>query len=178
MPGEANLLRELEQLVERAREFESQLERIRAHAARREALESGSWPEPGSERYTEWKAAGEAVDGFYDEFAGLVAQARMLVVKLAPLIGKAEGESAQRRLHPSAVVSTRQELEHLLAKAREFHVADSAGRAARRAPRGKSGHVASRFADPEAAEGARKASPAPSGEEGPSGKRPDWAPRA
>ncbi len=178
MLGEANLLRELEQLVERAREFESQLEGIRAHAARREALESGSWPEPGSERCTEWKAAGEAVDEFYAGFGALVEQAKMLVPKLAPLIGKAECEAAQRRLHHSAVVSTRQELEHLLARAREFHASESASRGAKRAPRGRSGHGEVRSADLEAAEGARKASPAPRGEEGPLGKRPDWAPRA
>jgi hypothetical protein len=177
MPGEADLLRELEQLVQRARGFESRLEGIRAHAARREALESGSWPEPGSERYAEWKAAGEAVEAFYADFGALVEQAKVLIPKLAPLIGKAECEAAQRRLHPSAVGSTRQELEHVLTRVREFHAAESAGRGEKRAPRGKPGHVEARVEDLGAAEGARKASPARSVER-PSGKRPDWAPRA
>lgn len=122
----------LEELVERARSFAAQVEAIGQKAERRRQLELGGWPEPGSRRYAEWKAAGEAVEQFYAAFGKLVEEARAAIDAAEPWIGQSECGAIRKRIHPSAVKSTYEALEWALNRAREFAAAEASGRAKKR----------------------------------------------
>lgn len=121
-------LRELEELVERARVYASRLGEIDEQVSLRRQLESGGWPEPGSEEFAAWEAARETVDKFYAEFGEFVEQARIVLDGFRERIGSVEVESLQEKLHRSAVRSTCEALERALERAREFRDAEAAGR--------------------------------------------------
>lgn len=121
-------LRELEDLVDRAREFESRLERIREQAELRQQLERGGWPQAGTEQFARWREASQAVEGFYAAFGEFVGQAREAMRGLEAVIGREECEALAGRLHSSAVVPTRKALEQALERAREFMAAEAARR--------------------------------------------------
>lgn len=122
------LRRELEELVDRASEFESQLERICRLTELRQQMERGGWPEPGSEEFARWQEASEAVEGFYAAFGEIVEQAREAVRRLEPVIGREECQALAGRLHGSAVGPTREALQRALERAREFMAAEAAAR--------------------------------------------------
>lgn len=130
----AEQLRELEELVEQARACASRLREIDEQVSLRRQLESGGWPEPGSEKFAAWDATRESVDQFYAEFGEFVERARIVLDGFREWIGSLEVESLQRKLHRSAVRSTCEALERALERAREFGDAEAAGR--RRRARG------------------------------------------
>lgn len=121
-------VRELEELVERARVYASRLGEIDEQVSLRRQLESGRWPEPGSEQFTAWEAVRETVERFYAEFGELVERARIVLDGFRGWIGSVEVESLQGKLHKSAVRSTCEALEWALERAREFRDAEMGAR--------------------------------------------------
>ncbi len=112
-------LKELESLLERARQFEGRLDEVRRLDERRRELEPLVWGRVGTEEYREWEEIRERVNAFYADFRQLVEEARARVEELRAVLGEAEVRRIAQGLHGAAVRSTREALERAVAAVRE-----------------------------------------------------------
>lgn len=125
-------LKELEALLERARQFEGHLDEVRRLDERRRELEPLVWGRAGTEDHREWEEIRERVNAFYADFGQLVEETRGRMEDLRAVLGEAEVERIVRGVHGAAVRSTREALERAVAAVREDVEARKAEKRSRR----------------------------------------------